>query len=43
MKKRYSKNGAYNIKYLSTQDFLFSAQKPDDALLNAKEDKPEKK
>ncbi len=43
MKKRYSKNGAYNIKYLSTQDFLFSAQKPDDVLVNAKDDKPEKK
>jgi hypothetical protein len=43
LKKRYSKDGAYNIKYLSSQEFLFSAQKPDYTLLEVREEKPKKK
>ncbi|MFW5544379.1 MAG: hypothetical protein ACOCN0_03645 [Prevotella sp.] len=43
LKNRYSKDGAYNFKYLTSQDFLFTSVKPDESLLNRKETTSKKK
>ena len=43
LKNRYSKDGAYNFKYLTSQDFLFTTVKPDESLLNRKETTSKKK
>lgn len=43
LKNRYSKDGSYNFKYLTAQDFQFTFEKPDESLFNVKETKPKKK
>lgn len=45
MKKKYSKNGIYNIKYITPSDFQFETIKPDESemFVNKKVEKEERK